>query len=87
MYRDTLVPLSPLQALQPNPTRVVPMMGPGFQPLAHVPDMSSKLRIDGIVAGRKIFIVDTGATFSLFTSYSGPTQNSEITIKGFLESL
>ena len=44
--------------------------------------MSSKLRTDGIVAGRKIFIVDTGATFSLFTSYSGPTPNSEITIKG-----
>ena len=45
--------------------------------------MSSELRIDGIVAGRKIsFIVDTVATFSLLTSYSGPTQNSEITIKG-----
>ena len=45
--------------------------------------MSSEFRIDGIVAGRKIsFIVDTGAAFSLLTSYSGPTQNSEITIKG-----
>ena len=28
------------------------------------------------------FIVDTGATFSLLTSYSGPTQDSEVTIKG-----
>ena len=45
--------------------------------------MSSEFRIDGIVAGRKIsFIVDTGAAFSLLTSYSGPTQNSEITIMG-----
>ena len=28
------------------------------------------------------FIVDTRATFSLLTSYSGPTQDSELTIKG-----
>ena len=35
------------------------------------------------MAGKKTsFIVDTGATFSLLTSYSGPTQDSEITIKG-----
>ena len=35
------------------------------------------------MTGKKTsFIVDTGATFSLLTSYSGPTQDSEITIKG-----
>ena len=35
------------------------------------------------MARKKIsFIADTGATFSLLTSYSGPTQNSELTIKG-----
>ena len=28
------------------------------------------------------FTVKTGATFSLLTSYSGPTQDSELTIKG-----
>ena len=45
--------------------------------------MSSELRADGVVAGKKTsFIADTGATFSLLTSYSGPTQNSELTIKG-----
>ena len=52
-------------------------------PLAHVPDMSSGLRIDGVLPGKKTsFIVDTGAAFSLLTSYSGPTQDSELTIKG-----
>ena len=46
-------------------------------PLAHVPDMSSGLRIDGVLPGKKTsFIVDTGAAFSLLTSYSGPTQDS-----------
>ena len=35
------------------------------------------------MAGKKTsFIVDAGATFSLLTSYSGPTQDSELTIKG-----
>ena len=35
------------------------------------------------MAGKKTsFIVDTEATFSLLTSYSGTTQDSEITIKG-----
>ena len=54
-----------------------------FQPPARVLDMSSVLRVDGIVARKKTsFIVDTGATFSLLTSYSGRTQDSEITIKG-----
>ena len=42
-----------------------------------------ELWVDGVVAGKKTsFIVDTGATFSLLTSYSGPTQDSEITVKG-----
>ena len=49
--------------------------------------MSSELRVDGIVAGKKTsFTVDTGAAFSLLTSYSGPTQDSELTIKGGLWS-
>ena len=35
------------------------------------------------MAGEKTsFLVDTGAACSLLTSYSGPTQNSELTIKG-----
>ena len=67
---------------QPHPMRVVPMTGPGCQPPDPVP-MSSELRVDGVVAGKKTsFIVDTGATFSLLTSYSGPTQDSELTTKG-----
>ena len=67
---------------QPNRMRVVPMTGPGCQPPDPVP-MSSELRVDGVVAGKKTsFIVDTGAAFSLLTSYSGPTQDSELTIKG-----
>ena len=41
-----------------------------------------ELRLGGVVAGEKIsFIVGTGATFSLLISYSGPTQDSELTIK------
>ena len=45
--------------------------------------MSSELRVDGVVAGKKtLFIVDTRAAFSLLTSYSGPTQDSELTVKG-----
>ena len=45
--------------------------------------MSSELRVDGVVAGKKTsFIVDTGAAFSLLTSYSGPTQDSELTVTG-----
>ena len=59
------------------------MTGPRFSPPAHAPNMGSELRVDGIVAGKKIsFIVDTGTAFSLLTTYSGPTQNSELTIKG-----
>ena len=35
------------------------------------------------MAGKETcFIVDAGATFSLLTSYSGPNQDSELTIKG-----
>ena len=59
------------------------MMGPGFQPPGPVPNTSSELRVDGVVARKKTsFIVDTGATFSLLTSYSDPTQDSKPTIKG-----
>ena len=55
-------------------TRVIPMMGLGSSPPARVPDMSSELRVDEVVAGKKTsFIADTGAAFSLLTSYSGPT--------------
>ena len=49
--------------------------------------MSSELRVDGVVGGGKdLLIVDAGAAFSLLTSYSGPTQDSELTIKGGLWS-
>ena len=62
------------------------MTGLGSSPLARVPDMSSELRVDGVVAGKKTsFIADTGATFSLLTSYSGPIQDSKLTIKGVSE--
>ena len=68
---------------QSSPTRVVPMMGPKFQGPARGPDTNSELRVDGIVAGKKTsFTVDTGAAFCLLTSYSGPTQDSELTITG-----
>ena len=44
--------------------------------------MSLELRLDAVVAGKKTsFIMDTGAAFSLLTSYSGLTQDSELTIK------
>ena len=58
------------------------MTGPGFQLPTRVPDTSSELRVDGVLARKKTsFIVDNGAIFSLLTPYSGPTQDSEITIK------
>ena len=38
---------------QPNTTRVVPMMGPGFQPPAHVPNTSLELRVDGVSGQKK----------------------------------
>ena len=45
--------------------------------------MNLELRVDGVVAEKKTsFIVDNGAIFSLLTPYSGPTQDSELTIKG-----
>ena len=85
VHRDALAPLGKSPLLpepQPNPMRVVPMTGPGFQPPC-VLNRSSELRVDEVVAGKKTsFIVDTGAAFSLLTSYSGPTQDSELTIKG-----
>ena len=74
----------------PSPTlqELFQRQGPGSSPPAHVPNMSSELRADGVVAGKKTsFIVDTGATFSPLTSYSGPTQDSELTIKGVSEVL
>ena len=86
VHRDTLACRGHLHFSpepQSSPTRVVPMTGPKFQRPSRGPDMSSELRVDGIVAGKKTsFIVDTGAAFCLLTSYSGPTQDSELTIKG-----
>ena len=76
------IPTSPWN---PSPTlqELFQRQGPGSSPPAHVLNTSSDLRVDGVVAGKKTsFIVDTGATFSLLTSYSGPTQDSELTIKG-----
>ena len=86
VHRDTLACRGHLHFSpepQSSPTRVVPMTGPKFQRPSRGPDTSSELRVDGIVAGKKTsFTVDTGAAFSLLTSYSGPTQDSELTIKG-----
>ena len=76
------IPTSPWN---PSPTlrELFHCRGPGSSPSARVLNTSSELRVDGVVAGKKTsFIVDTGATVSLLTSYSGPTQDSEITIKG-----
>ena len=76
------IPTSPQN---PSPTlgELFQWRGPGSSPPAHVPDTSSELRVDEVVARKKTsFIVDTGATFSPLTSYSGPTQDSELTIKG-----
>ena len=87
VHRDTLVPLgrSPLLPRTPaQPYESCSNDRTRFQPPARVLDMSSVLRVDGVVARKKTsFIVDTGATFSLLTSFSGPTQDSELTIKGF----
>ena len=76
------IPTSPWN---PSPTlqELFQRRGPGSSPSARVLNTSSELRVNGVVDGKKTsFIVDTGATFSLSTSYSGPTQDSEITIKG-----
>ena len=90
VHRDALAPLErsphllqtpaqPYESYSNNRARV-PV------PPAHVPDMSSELRIDGVLPGKKTsFIVDTGAAFSLLTSYSGPIQDSKLTIKGVPE--
>lgn len=63
-----LVPLGKLSSpqTQANPTIVVPVTGPRFQPPGLVSYMSSELRVNIKVARKKTpFIVDTGATFSL----------------------
>ena len=87
VHRDNLAPLEriPTSPPIPSPTlwELFQRWGLGSSPPAHVPDTSSELRVDGVVAGKKTsFIVDTGAAFSLLTSYSGPTQDSELTIRG-----
>ena len=79
------IPTSPQN---PSPTlrELFQCWGPDSSPLACVPNTSLELRVEGVVAGKKTsFIVDTGAAFSLLTSYSGPTQDSELTVKGSLE--
>ena len=87
VHRDTLAPLGRSSLLPRTPAQhYKSYSNDGAQvpaPPACVPDMSLELRVDGVVAGKRIsFIVDTGATFSLSTSYSGLTQDSELTIKG-----
>ena len=84
---DTLVPLgrSPLLPRTPAQPYESCCNDRGWVPApqARVLNTSLELRVDGVVAREKTsFIVDTGATFSLLTSYSGPTQDSELTIKG-----
>ena len=45
--------------------------------------MDSELQVIGTVARHKIsFLIDTGAAFSLLTSFKGPLQPSEVAIKG-----
>ena len=89
VHRDALVHLRRSPLLPGTPAQLYKSCsndGAGFQPPARVLNTSLELRVDGIVDGKKTpFIVDTGATFSLSTSYSGPTQDSEVTIKGSLE--
>ena len=84
-HRDALAPLGKPPLLPRTPAQPYKSCyndGPGFQPPC-VLNRSSELRVDEVVAGKKTsFIVDTGAAFSLLTSYSGPTQDSELTIKG-----
>lgn len=56
---------------QPNPTRKAPMTGLGSSsllPWVCVLDTTSELRVDGVVAEKTYFIIDTGAAFSLLTS-------------------
>ena len=45
--------------------------------------MDSELLVIGTVAGHKVsFLIDTGAAFSLLTSFKGPLQPSEVAIEG-----
>ena len=45
--------------------------------------MDLELQVIGTVAGHKVsFLIDTGAAFSLLTSFNGPLQPSEVAIKG-----
>ena len=45
--------------------------------------MDSELWVIGTVARHKVsFLIDTGAAFSLLTSFKGPLQPSEVAIKG-----
>ena len=47
--------------------------------------MDSEFQVIGTVAGHKVsFLIDTGAAFSLLTSFKGPLQPSEVAIKGCL---
>ena len=70
---------------QPNPTRVIPMTGPGFQSLWPMSRTWAQNLGWSTAQKKDSFIVDTGVAFSLLTSYSGPIQDSKLTIKGVSE--
>ena len=46
------------------------MMGPSSSPLAHVPNTSSELRVDGVVARKKDLLYNRHWSHFLLTSYS-----------------
>ena len=56
---------------------------PKFQTPSRPVQTDLELRLIGTVARHKVlFLTDTGAAFSLLTSFHGPLQPSEVAIKG-----
>ena len=56
---------------------------PKFQTPSRPVQTDLELRLIGTVARHKVlFLTDTGAAFSLLTSFKGPLQPSEVAIKG-----
>ena len=81
LERSSLLPRTPAQPYKScsnDGTRV-----PAPRPMSWT--QAQNLGVDCVAARKKTsFIVDTGDAFSLLTSCSGPTQESELTIKGGL---
>ena len=56
---------------------------PSSKSQVHPIRSDSELWVIGTVAGHKVsFLIDTGAAFSLLTSFKGPLQPSEVAMKG-----